>query len=153
MDGSQRPVYEKVLFLDIDGVLNTYGAIQTSGPNTIVPELADLLAKLIASTDAKIVLISTWRNQEQSQKVFLETLRSFKIVEMFVGHTPTISINDRDEEIRAWLADHPTKRFAILDDNPSAGRRDLAPHFFEVSSIVGLQQSDVDKVIRHLNAQ
>ena len=55
----------KIIFLDIDGVLNSdmYEANRTDwlDDNSIDPSRVKLLADLVKASDAKIVLTSTWR--------------------------------------------------------------------------------------------
>ena len=52
----------KVLFLDVDGVLNYEGCDSYFGSvHFVVEEKVRLLADIISETDAEIVLTSTWR--------------------------------------------------------------------------------------------
>ena len=53
----------KVLFLDIDGVVNRVGTRQSyHGFTGIDPFLASKVCKIILDTDAAVVLTSTWRH-------------------------------------------------------------------------------------------
>jgi hypothetical protein len=151
MSDLQKLPFDKILFLDIDGVLNTATALRSMGNNALAPDLLAILVKIIRATNAKIVLTSTWRNQPDAKQILLSTFNKIGIDSNVIDSTPTIAIESRDQEIRSWLSQHPTHHFAILDDSPEAGRGDLSPHFFEISSIVGLQDSDATKIIHHLN--
>ena len=53
----------KLIFLDIDGVLNYegYGRLTRSGTRFVDPVLIKRLKKIIDCTGAKVVLSSTWR--------------------------------------------------------------------------------------------
>jgi thiol-disulfide isomerase/thioredoxin len=70
----------KVIFLDIDGVLNSHeywvseryktynGNIETHPNYEISPDLVDTLNKIIEATKAKIVVSSTWRSRMKETK-------------------------------------------------------------------------------------
>lgn len=62
---------EKIIFLDIDGVLNNAKS-DISDLFVIETDLLQILKKIVDSTDASIVLSSTWRYTEETRaKVFL----------------------------------------------------------------------------------
>ena len=55
---------DKIIFLDIDGVLNSVEyrkRIQCTGRVEMDPQLLSLLADLVNKTGAKLVISSTWR--------------------------------------------------------------------------------------------
>lgn len=122
---------EKVVFLDIDGVLND--DMHELGKPAIDSYMADILAYIICQTDAHIVLSSSWKEawarfaengyEPQSKRdddlVLLKRLldRNDLVIE---GGTPTWGSGPaaRPHEIRAWLLTHPNVRsFVILDDD------------------------------------
>jgi hypothetical protein len=140
-------LHDKIIFLDVDGVLNTQPRF---GP-ALRSESIALLGEIVRKTGASLVVSSTWRLQEQDLALLRQELTKEGIGDRIIGATPVIHVNSRDEEILQWLAANPTRRFAILDDSPSFGSGDLHPHYFQVSSIVGLQTVDVEAVIRPLN--
>ncbi|HEY4329096.1 MAG TPA: HAD domain-containing protein [Phycisphaerae bacterium] len=144
--------YEKILFLDVDGVLTTSVSRRKATADWISSETKELLASLINKTGAKIVLTSTWRNDPNACRILMGHLHDVGISQCVVGQTPPIDLNARDQEILSWLGKNPTKQFAILDDDSRAGLGELRGSFFEISSIVGLQQNDVEKAIKHLNS-
>src|SRR5580704_14598170 len=102
----------KVIFLDIDGVLNCK---KTSNPRKL-PYVVDrrLLAKfkqLIERTGAKVVLSSTWRYDPAG--VF--SAKHWGIP--FMDLTPDLPKRPRRDEILAWLKKHPrVTRFVVIDD-------------------------------------
>ena len=64
----------KIIFLDIDGVLNSIGWVErTKGTayedKEIDPSKVRLLKQIIDKTDAKIVLSSTWREVNGSDDI------------------------------------------------------------------------------------
>jgi HAD domain in Swiss Army Knife RNA repair proteins len=102
----------KVVFLDIDGVLNCK---RTPNPRSfpyIVDEL--LLARfrdLLRRTGASVVLSSTWRYDPAG----LFAARHYGIP--FVDITPDLPQEPRCKEILEWLRAHPeVTRHAVIDD-------------------------------------
>lgn len=66
----QKP--EKIIFLDIDGVLNNAKS-DISQLFIIEKDLLQILKKIIAATNASLVLSSTWRYTEETRsKVYFE---------------------------------------------------------------------------------
>lgn len=103
----------KVLFLDIDGVLNRVGTRERyHGFMGIDPVLASKVRKIILDTDAAIVLTSTWRYfQDGREEVDRHVCRTFDV-------TPTADTGFRGEEVKMWLDQHPeVTRYAIVDDD------------------------------------
>ena len=102
----------KVIFLDIDGVLNCK---ETPNPRKF-PYVVDkrLLARfrrLIERTGAKVVLSSTWRYDPAG--VF--SAKHWGIP--FMDLTPDLPKRPRRDEILAWLKKHPrVTRFVVIDD-------------------------------------
>src|SRR3954467_2488060 len=102
----------KVIFLDIDGVLNCKN---TSNPRkfpyVVDPRLLKRLKRLLDRTGAKVVLSSTWRYDPAG----LFSARHAGIP--FVGVTPDMPRRPRRDEVLAWLSGHPrVKRYVIIDD-------------------------------------
>jgi hypothetical protein len=102
----------KVIFLDIDGVLN--GA-RTRNPRKF-PYVAESrlvrrLIGLLERTGAKVVLSSSWR----LDPIGLLAARYWGIP--FVDVLPDMPRSPRRQEVLSWLAKHPrVKRFAVIDD-------------------------------------
>lgn len=124
----------KVVFLDIDGVLNTsdtfqkrYFKYQKTGIISLEIDEFRLkyLKNLIIETDAKIVLTSTWRIffkkefnsikpiSEKSKE--LSTLFSKYGIEIY-DMTPFIETRWREKEIELWLNNNEVDSFVIFDD-------------------------------------
>ena len=119
----------KVIFLDIDGVLNSVmydtQRVEERGDNRIDMTRVKLLADIVNATGAKIVLSSTWREDwEKSSelcgndgKYINECLAKYGL--SIIDKTPCLNYSDeRQFEILAWLADHTgeVESFVILDD-------------------------------------
>ncbi|MBQ7827978.1 MAG: hypothetical protein IJ386_06910 [Clostridia bacterium] len=118
----------RVIFLDIDGVLNSAAYDRGKGEldGNIDSTRLPLLKRIAAEGDARIVLSSTWRyywnsDPEKRGKVGEELDRIFREAELPIfDKTPEIEgrINTvRPDEIKAWLQAHPdVESFVIIDD-------------------------------------
>ena len=103
----------KVLFLDIDGVVNRAGTRQRyRGFMGIDPCLASMVGKIILDTGAAVVLTSTWRHfQGGREEVDRHVYKTFDV-------TPIADTGFRGEEVKMWLDGHPeVTRYAIVDDD------------------------------------
>ena len=113
----------KVIFLDIDGVLNSekyYKEVDRSNKNwsRFDPQVVKLLIKLIDEFALKIVMSSTWRfGAKQQLKKELIKSGLFKYLHKDWA-TPQMYPPNRGTEIKCWLEEHPdTKDFLIIDDD------------------------------------
>ena len=119
----------KVIFLDIDGVLNSemYEASRTENSTDGYIDMSrlKLLADIINATDAKIVLSSSWRlDWDKSSELCGEDgeyinhcLAKYGLAVM--DKTPFISFfTERRMEILTWLSNHRSdvESFVVLDD-------------------------------------
>jgi hypothetical protein len=138
----------KVLFLDIDGVVNCKTTKRRHrGLMGIDQRLANIVRGIVhAVPDLKVVLSSAWRELEQGRAVVED-----KVVPCF-DITPCFDAEDdvRGYEIQAWLETHPgVERYAILDDD-----WDMLPHqmpsLFRTSTDIGITQEVADRIVAHL---
>ncbi len=104
----------KILFLDVDGVLNskqTFSALKEGDVFPIDPYKAFMVGKIQLDTGCEVVLSSSWRHSEKGVK------QVNKRVVKLLDCTPSSLDAVRGWEIRTWLKDHPkVTRYAILDD-------------------------------------
>lgn len=140
----------KILFLDIDGVLNSTRSVTAFGnyPHPHDIEVSQsrfdwvavgLIRKLCQETGANIVLSSTWRKGGNRQKLA-------KILDLpIVGETPEKIGGHRGYEIAEWLKSHSPKKFAIVDDDTDMLESQL-PFFVNTSHEEGLLYSDFKKL-------
>lgn len=135
----------KVLFLDIDGVVNNATTSQRHrGFIGIDPYLAFLVGKIQLDTDCEVVLSSSWRLMPDS----LEEVEK-QVVEL-LDVTPNLKgVTDRGHEIAAWLGEHPeVERYAILDDS-SDFHKDQK--LFKTSFLTGITPEIAKEVTDYLN--
>lgn len=109
----------KIIFLDVDGVLNMH---ISGGLYALNRKRVQLLEKLIKETGAFIVLSSTWRKDTKAFKKLSRNLgyRGLKIYDV----TPDFSFKKNGErayrghEIQDWLNLHPeVEQYVIIDDD------------------------------------
>ena len=127
----------KIIFLDIDGVLNSHATPNLRGfPYIVDPVLLARLRDVLHRTDAKTVLSSTWR----VDPVGLLAAKYFDIP--FDDVTPDQPASPRGAEITTWLKAHPeVTRYAVLDDSDDC--LDELP-LFQPNAKTGLDRSIAD---------
>ena len=130
----------KVIFLDIDGVLNCES---TSNPRklpyVVDRKLLKRLKTILDSTRAKVVLSSTWRYDPAG----LFSAKRYGIP--FIDVTPDMPKQPRCREILAWLKKHPNvDRFVVIDDEDD--ELDSLP-LFQPSASTGLT-SEIARGVR-----
>lgn len=143
----------KVLFLDIDGVVNCATTAQRSGYFIgIDPYMALMIDRIIQATGCKVVLSSSWRHFTGGAKEVCK-----KVCELY-GVTPTLLGELRGTEIKKWLDDHDSvfenelvTKYAIVDDNDDMLPEQM-PNFFKTSWSTGITQEIANNIIAHLNA-
>ncbi len=144
----------KIIFLDVDGVLNTPKLIGRFGFDFIDDILVALVARIVRETGAEIVLSSTWRIEEKNRNLVVQALarRGLEIFDC----TPIIERSGgwvegnwvrRHEEIGAWISENRVERFAIIDDMEDAR---IEGSFFQTDEDVGLTVEIAERVIEHL---
>lgn len=121
----------KILFLDVDGVLNTDSmfAQQTGDDATGTYKLCDkriaMLNAMLEAVGAKVVLSSSWR-RSASHVAFLEEQGALKHKheDWRTGESPVRDLDtgaylhhERGREVAEWLSRHPeVTQYAIIDD-------------------------------------
>jgi hypothetical protein len=113
---------QKVIFLDMDGVLCTHragiatndeGLMRAIDPLGVgmINRLQDELGEQIG-----IVVSSTWRNLGKTMPVLLQSI-GLRLPTMTNWRTPTLG-KERGYEIQDWLDHHPhIQSYVILDDD------------------------------------
>ena len=163
----------KVIFLDVDGVLNSEQFYRKRGhpdyrfedepPYPVCefdPKAVDLLNQLIKDTESKLVISSTWRigrTLEELQKLCDVT----GIVGEVIGRTGSLNSKEerqscgkfvRGTEIKNWLDESkkPIEKYIIIDDD-----NDMLPeqqeNFIKTSFWTGLTIEGVLNGIKILN--
>lgn len=159
----------KVIFLDVDGVLNSesdliayrqknnidgcifYGEVEVR-PLRLLKEIVD-------NTNAKIVVTSSWRigckrkdGHIVGGKQYTKLTNRLKEYGLDIYDiTPCLRDMDRGDEIREWLSNNPVDNFIILDDDTDMCEFLHTDHFIKTTYKYGLTKELKDKSIRNLN--
>lgn len=166
---------EKVIFLDMDGVLafGRWVKIDDKTYEAIIEETQlQRFAELIEATKATVILSSAWRRCKSDRKQISEALESVGVAWDPENRTPDTKNGNRADEIQAWLDKHPeVKKFAVLDDDATAavfGENYFQTYWPEVSNeevkadpnwettfkgrfeVAGLTTEVVSSVVEHL---
>ncbi len=156
----------KLLFLDIDGVLNSvqansmFNKFRKDGkvPDHYRPFRSDEFCPICVSNlidivekfdDLRIVVSSTWRIGTTVEE--LQTLLGNIGIpkERVIGKTPIMSGKERGNEIYDWLQEnkHTQTKYAVLDDDSDMTM--VWDCFFQTDNYVGLDYRVAEKVINH----
>lgn len=142
----------KVLFLDIDGVLNHtvfFNTVPTAHEDPIDEESVFELNGIILDTGALVVVSSDWRRHHSAADLHKRLVdKGFKgrvIDTTPVLDSPSLSRRDlertRVEEINLWLQTHPGVSSWVAIDDMDLAQGGLDPqHFVKTSFVTGLTQ-------------
>lgn len=149
----------KVLFLDVDGVLNHRACFKPSrGGAPLCPDAVQRLQHLVRRTGCKVVLSSTWRVLEhhtaklRADGGFPEPHDDWRTVDNPVAMQNGIIVDPyhRGGEIAEWLSRHPeVTRYAIVDDDGDM-LPDQRPHFVQTSFETGLLDEHCERLAQIL---
>ena len=123
----------RVIFLDIDGVLNCRRTPNPRKlPYVVDPALLERFRDLVGRTGAEVVLTSTWRYDPAG----LFSAKNWGIP--FIDVVPDMPGKPRRNEILAWLqSTEDVGRYAVLDDEDD--ELDELP-LFQPSSSIGITE-------------
>ena len=151
----------KIIFLDIDGVLNCHQTFRNKKSTYEYNELDDIdpenvkhLNKILSETNANIVISSSWRLHKNihelkflAEQVNVDPLR-------IIDKTPDLSkvSYERGYEIQKWLDGHKDiEKFVILDDDEDMLH--LKKFLIKTSSSTGgLTEEKANDAIKLLNS-
>lgn len=157
----------KILFLDIDGVLNTARAHIAFGNSRWDPTGIAILDRVCRETGAKIVISSVWRGSMERwmhahQLLDAVGLGKHGICSSHVGidfkdddeskeywRTPKGWDNPRGRKIQDWLDEFKPDNYAILDDDCDM-LSTQAKHFVKCNGHDGVSYGQYDRLINIL---
>jgi hypothetical protein len=138
----------KILFLDIDGVVNGDETLRRNRRH-IDPQLAAIVRGILTAVPGlQLVLSSAWRYVAFGRRAVERRIAPCYDV------TPTLHDTslERGHEIEAWLMEHPgVVRYAILDDAPAMLPHQM-PNVFLTSPETGITQEIADRVVAHFGS-
>lgn len=142
----------KVIFVDVDGVLNSDDFIDSvKGKQDIDIKTVLLLKRAIEETGAKIVMDTSFRYTQSFLKVQEMLLQNG----IMFDKTPFID-NERGKEIKQYLSEHRNiEDYILLDDVAfSDFDNELLSHLIKMDDTntrgigKGLQKKDIEEIIR-----
>lgn len=162
---------EKVIFLDIDGVLNNFDSPEVHR-EVIDKNMVLRLKRIVDASGANIILTSSWRlfyhtwqncgdqRLAEHYKKLMAAFEESNITVYGVTNEVSYGANSRPEEINEWLGSHQDiKNYVILDDSSwdwgilsdyvvTTRRRD---YYSENGWRSGLEDEDADRAISILS--
>jgi hypothetical protein len=140
---------ESVLFLDFDGVLNSYQFLSPKGikiryADELDPKAVERLNQIVLKTGCDVVVSSSWRyghTKEELEKI----LKDCGYIGTIRGVTPTNwNGATRGREIQQWIANQTEKpkRICILDDYPDMDH--LMNKLVQTTWAEGLQDKHIE---------
>lgn len=146
------PDAKKVLFLDVDGVLNTRGKHYDTELN---PECLKQLKTIVDITGAKVVVISQWRLISGLLNSLADVFKEYGIYNSLLGVTGDIGLHYRAEEVYGFLFRLPIGcTFAVVDDTPNYYETDVYGHITKnlvvTDKYAGLTGVEADKIMKIL---
>lgn len=147
-----------IVFLDVDGVLNSHEFLVEAQSCKIDPACVARLNRLVREADARIVLSSAWRYMVHGHAMTLDgfayMLRTHGFAASVNGSSKVIidltcrdeDIAERPDQVRAWLRHNGCRdqRYVILDDG-DFGWGDL--NVILTDGTTGLTDRDVDRAL------
>ena len=147
-----------IIFLDIDGVLNSHRKLKEvyerthkphSGYNYPFDEIClSNLKVLVELTNSKLVITSSWRKDKKGINKIIETLKEYELDQHIIGYTPILN-KPRGIEIQEYLnqLDY-NPNFIILDDDTDM--ENLIDYLIKTNIKVGLTEENVEEAILKL---
>lgn len=161
----------KVLFLDIDGVLNSYfwndsHQTEISDGTLIDAEKIELLARLVKETDAEIILHSGWHFWFDAKLKPLCT-EAAKLAELLAkenlsisGVTPDLTTEEirktkkfslvKADEILLWISLHNDVTAWVVLDDLDLHNDQVRQHQVKTGPTIGLTLEDVKQAVKIL---
>jgi hypothetical protein len=162
---STAPEPLRLLFLDVDGVLNTTGSANSG---ELDPTLLTRLLEMIIATNAVVVLSTSWRNFPELRPLIISALPQGRVI----GQTPAGYDNHvRPQEIWRFLQQAEVQAafssWVALDDMDLVAQardlsktdkgmakfvHDLSRHFVKTDKTIGLDSVCASKALALLTA-
>ncbi len=146
----------KVIFLDIDGVLNSHSFLRTNTSALFDPDKIKILKKVVRETEAELILHSTLKDHFKSDMTPV-TAPACELTDMlFEEGMFLIDKTDEDADpetgIRIWLEKNHVNSYCIIDDETSLFRAE-AGHLAAPPKNQGLNEECAQKAIYILRGQ
>lgn len=152
----------RVIFLDIDGVLNSeewdmyiqsfiYGA-RFNSCYLLSQEMILRLQNVVFQTNAEIVLTSSWRTNERAMCALTRQLSLYHL--SIRDSTVSYAYGNRADEVKLWIESHSNvTSYVIIDDYDDGFTQDevLSTHFVQTAYAYGLTHEKAAEMIEILS--
>jgi len=157
----------KVIFLDIDGVLNSEEFLKSNPHDCIDRNNVNIFKNVIDETGAVIVMSSGWRlwfdenmmPQDGYSQCLYDILCEFDI--KLFGRTPDFSTEEirtrktfshvKAKEIIAWLNEHESVDKYVVIDDLDLKNEEINAHLVRTNGQVGITEDDARRIIDMFN--
>jgi hypothetical protein len=157
----------KIIFLDIDGVLNSEVFLRENPNEAIDRNNVSILKKIIDKTGAVIVMSSAWRlwfddnmmPKEGYSQYLYDTLCDFSI--KLFGKTPDLSTEEiranktfshvKAKEIIAWLKENQGIDNYVVIDDLDLRNDEINTHLVRINGHIGITEEDAMSIIDMIN--
>jgi len=157
----------KVIFLDIDGVLNSEEFFKNNTNQSIDKNSVSILKNIVDKTGAIIVMSSGWRlwfdgnmmPEDGYSQCLYDILCEFDI--KLFGKTPDFSTEEirtrktfshvKAKEITAWLNEHEIVDKYVVIDDLDLKNEEINAHLIRTNGQVGITGDDAMRIIDVLN--
>ena len=138
---------KKVIFLDIDGVLNT------NSDRKISNDKLKLLSELVSKTGADVILSSSWRYGWNKPELNQPGTRIYNLKQLLKDNDivikDTIGLDlTKSIQIKNYLSTNVINNYIVLDDEPID-----SANLVQTDGDVGLTHSDCQKAAHLLEDQ
>ena len=152
----------KIIFLDIDGVLNCQSSkTRCGGFIGIDDRKAKILKVIVEKTGAKIVLCSSWKTGwERVDKECQDNMATYmdkklRKQKLFILDKTDDNGEDRGHGICNWISNHNVEQWVVLDDEifPDYEEMNIFSHLVKSSFYDdngGLQDEHIDIAVKLL---
>jgi len=135
----------KVIFLDIDGVLNCKTTTERWKSYVgLDQDLILIFEELVKKTKSSVVITSTWRLHDNWRQILKENGLNCRLL----GRTPSV-IGIRGDAVNKWLTKRSNvEKYAILDDDD-----DFYPDqsLFRTTFETGLTKDIANEIVKYFN--
>ena len=143
---------EFIIFLDIDGVLNSFKSAKEHKSYEVLDSSAiDCLDAIIEHCQAKVVISSSWRKIHTLDSI-IERLEEygFQNSDKVIDITPSLPSGERQDEILKWREDNSHKGMYLIIDDDVQDLQNLRPHLIKTTFAKGLLPWHIDDAIRRV---
>jgi len=135
----------KILFLDIDGVLNDHPICTIYDSCSTQPFCIERINFIVQETKCKIIVISSWKDSHNWDTV-LEILYSRGITMNSILGCSTKNVS-KEKGIIEFLNKNAITKFVVIDDEPHITNSEILQYCIKPNRFTGISDNDMVKAI------